>query len=181
VCVHQNDVQHIVEQNRSETKLQLNYSRRAEEEKSEEKGWNLPSMIWSCPNLKSSIFWDTAPCSPLKVNQHLGRTYLLHLQGRRISWARNQRESRLQAEPHAFTLVSFQLILRPWRWRLYVPPKCWLIFNGLQGVIFQKTDLFINIVVRTSDPTCPNLFFLLLFNIIFVSQFVTKFFSSRRM
>jgi hypothetical protein len=29
------------------------------------------------------------------------------------------------------------LILRPWRWRRYVPPKCWLTCNGLHSVISQ--------------------------------------------
>jgi hypothetical protein len=34
------------------------------------------------------------------------------------------------------------LILRPWRWRRYVLPKCQLTFNGLHGVISQKIVLF---------------------------------------
>jgi hypothetical protein len=33
-------------------------------------------------------------CSPLNVNRCVGGTYRLHLQGRRISRARNQLESR---------------------------------------------------------------------------------------
>jgi hypothetical protein len=45
----------------------------------------------------SSLFSDTTPCSPLKVNWRLGGTYSHHLQVRRISWARNQHESRWQA------------------------------------------------------------------------------------
>jgi hypothetical protein len=46
--------------------------------------------------MKSSarIFWDITPYSPMKVNQRFGRTRRLHLQGRRISQARNQLESR---------------------------------------------------------------------------------------
>jgi dolichol kinase len=44
--------------------------------------------------MKSAIFWDITPCSPLKVNRRFGGTCLLHLQGRRISRARNERESR---------------------------------------------------------------------------------------
>jgi hypothetical protein len=48
--------------------------------------------------MKSYIFWDTTPCSLLKVHRRFGRTCSLHLQGRRISRARNQRESRWQAE-----------------------------------------------------------------------------------
>jgi hypothetical protein len=44
------------------------------------------------------IFWDITRCSSLEVNRRFGGTYCLHLQGRRISRARNQRESRWQAE-----------------------------------------------------------------------------------
>jgi hypothetical protein len=43
--------------------------------------------------MKSTIFWDITPCSPMNVNRRFGRTYRLHLQGRRISWTRSQRES----------------------------------------------------------------------------------------
>jgi hypothetical protein len=39
--------------------------------------------------LKSTIFWDITPCSPLKINRHFGGTYRLHLHGRSISRARN--------------------------------------------------------------------------------------------
>jgi hypothetical protein len=45
--------------------------------------------------MKSTIFWDITPCSLLKVNRRFGATYRFHLQGRRISRARNQRESRV--------------------------------------------------------------------------------------
>jgi hypothetical protein len=37
--------------------------------------------------LKSIIFWDLTPCSPLNVNRRFGGTYRLHLQGRKISSA----------------------------------------------------------------------------------------------
>jgi hypothetical protein len=39
------------------------------------------------------------------------------------------------------------LILRPWRWSRHVPPKRRLIFNRLCGVLSQKIELFIAIVV----------------------------------
>jgi hypothetical protein len=42
------------------------------------------------------------PCSPLKVNRRFGGTYRLHLQGRRINQARNQRES---GSMHSLTLL----------------------------------------------------------------------------
>jgi hypothetical protein len=49
---------------------------------------------------------DITPCGPMKVNQRCGGTRCLHLQGRRISQARNQREagSKLHA---AFLLGLF--------------------------------------------------------------------------
>jgi hypothetical protein len=45
---------------------------------------------------KSSISWDITQCSPMKVNRPFGGTYRLHLEGRRISRARNQSESKVQ-------------------------------------------------------------------------------------
>jgi hypothetical protein len=29
--------------------------------------------------MKSTVFWDITPCCPLKVNQHFGGKYHLHL------------------------------------------------------------------------------------------------------
>jgi hypothetical protein len=43
--------------------------------------------------LKSSFFWDIMPCMPLKVNRLLAVTCRSHLQGQRISQARNQHEA----------------------------------------------------------------------------------------
>jgi hypothetical protein len=83
---------------------------------------------------QSTIIWDITPCSPLNVNRRLVGTYLLHLQGRRISRVRNKPESRWQAE-----------------W--YVPSKRRLTFNGLHGVISENILLFITNAVRTSNPT----------------------------
>jgi hypothetical protein len=40
--------------------------------------------------MKSSIFWDIKPCSLLKFNRHFRGICSLHLQGGRISQARNQ-------------------------------------------------------------------------------------------
>jgi hypothetical protein len=39
--------------------------------------------------MKSTIFWNTTPCSPLKVNRRFEGTYRFHLQARIISRARN--------------------------------------------------------------------------------------------
>jgi hypothetical protein len=49
-------------------------------------------IIITLQSTKSSIFWDITPCSPLKLNRRFGGTCCFHLQCRRISQARNQRE-----------------------------------------------------------------------------------------
>jgi hypothetical protein len=48
------------------------------------------SEVLSAVVMKSSVFWDTTPSSPLNVNRCFGGTNRLHLQDRRIS----QSESR---------------------------------------------------------------------------------------
>jgi hypothetical protein len=74
--------------------------------------------------MKSSIFWDITPYSPLKVNRRLGGTCRLHLQGRRINQARNKREA------------DSKQSLR------HLPTKRRFTFNGLHGVISQMIELF---------------------------------------
>jgi hypothetical protein len=100
--------------------------------------------------MKSTVFWDITPCSPLNVNRRFGGTYRLHFHGRRIIRARNQCESKWQAPsvgPACHLLSRWflaRLILRPWKWRRYAPPKHRLAFNGLHCVISQKIALFNN-------------------------------------
>jgi hypothetical protein len=48
--------------------------------------------------VKSTIFWDITPSSPLTINRRFGGTYRLQIQGRKISLARSRRKSRWQAE-----------------------------------------------------------------------------------
>jgi hypothetical protein len=56
--------------------------------------------------LRSSIFWDIMPRSPLKVNRHFEGTCPLHLQGRKVSQGINQRKIRSkQNNPLAKKLV----------------------------------------------------------------------------
>jgi hypothetical protein len=82
--------------------------------------------------MKSVIFWDITPCSPLKDDRYFGGTYRRHLQDRRII---------------AYHLISLcflaQLILRRWRWSRHIPLKRRLTFNGLHGVISQKITLYV--------------------------------------
>jgi hypothetical protein len=69
--------------------------------------------------MKTTNFWDITPCSPLKVNRRFGRTYSLHLQCRRISQARYQRES--SSDCHLISSWYLARLIRLWRWRRYVP------------------------------------------------------------
>jgi hypothetical protein len=54
--------------------------------------------------------------------------------------------------PLACSLL-YWTILRPWRWRRYVPPKLRVPLNPLHGVISQKKILFKTTAVKTSNPT----------------------------
>jgi hypothetical protein len=60
--------------------------------------------------MKSTIFRDITPCSPLKVNRRFGGTYRLNLQGLRISRARNQRENEWQAGLCSFSTLKMEAI-----------------------------------------------------------------------
>jgi hypothetical protein len=92
--------------------------------------------------LKSSIFWDTMPCSPLKVHRSFRGKYRLHLQDQIISHARKESQVANKARAN-----GGDMFLR----------NVGLTFNRLEGVISQKIELFITIVVRTSSPTGINL------------------------
>jgi hypothetical protein len=110
-----------------------------------------------CTTLSRSTFSDVITCSPLKVNWRYERC-CHHLQGRRINQAKTVWKQ-VANRDHALILFFFAwFILLPWRWRRYVPPKCFLAFNGLLDVISLKTDLFINKAARTSNPACNELF-----------------------
>jgi hypothetical protein len=67
--------------------------------------------IKSC--VKSCIFWEITPCSPLKVNRRFGGICRRHLQGRSMSQARNRHGT----------------------------GACRLIFNGLHGVISRSIHI----------------------------------------
>jgi hypothetical protein len=62
----------------------------------------LTAVVMMC-----TIFWDITPCSQFKVSRSFGRTYRLHVQGRRISRATNvkagDKQSRLLATCSAYS------------------------------------------------------------------------------
>jgi hypothetical protein len=71
--------------------------------------------VLTAVDMKRSIFWNIMPCSPLKVNWHFGGTCRSLLHGRRISQARNQRESKWEAElcsAYSLTLKNGDMFLQ---------------------------------------------------------------------
>jgi hypothetical protein len=50
--------------------------------------FNTMTLIW-----RVLIFWDIMPCGPLKANRRFGGKFHFHLQGKRISKAKNSREA----------------------------------------------------------------------------------------
>jgi hypothetical protein len=88
------------------------------------------------PYLESSVFCDTLPCYPLKVNRHFGGTCHLDL------------------TPCYLFLAGFL----PWRWRQNASLKHQLTFNRLYSIISQKIELFITTAVRSlkSYNLCGN-------------------------
>jgi hypothetical protein len=55
--------------------------------------------------MKSIIFWDMTPCSPLSFNRRFGGSYRLHLQGRRNRFIKTSKQAGgKQNEPISLTL-----------------------------------------------------------------------------
>jgi hypothetical protein len=91
------------------------------------------TVSWKIWDSHSGTFEDIMPCSLLRVSWRFGGTYGLYLQGRRISRARNQGESRWPACPpthslgfdleggssmflwHVGEFLSGYTVLQPWR------------------------------------------------------------------
>jgi hypothetical protein len=61
--------------------------------------------------MNKSIFLDTTPWNPVKINQRFVEIYRLHLHCRRTSQARNQREAGITASCSAVLLAAcFMLV-----------------------------------------------------------------------
>lgn len=81
--------------------------------------------------IRSSAFWDIMLCTLVKVNEHFGVTYCLHLQGQRLTHI-------LFAA--CFVLVS--LLSDPEEGG-DVSPKNGLLSPDYKDIIFQNKDPFI--------------------------------------
>jgi hypothetical protein len=94
--------------------------------------------------LKSTIFWDVMSCSPLRVNWRFGGTYHLHLQGRKISWARNQ--AICSSETSVDSPTEY-MALYPRRW--YSSVFCHLVPKAVNCLNYQcYPTLYSEICIR---------------------------------
>jgi hypothetical protein len=80
--------------------------------KNKQESGNVEFEILTEVVMRSYIYWDITPCSPLTVSRSLGGIFHLHL--------------------HAGFLLSFFSI--HWRCRRHIPPKSRLTFNGLHDL-----------------------------------------------
>jgi hypothetical protein len=111
--------------------------------------------------VKSSVYWDIPPHSPLKVSRRFGGTVRLHLQGWRVSQARNEHEAGKKSRSACFMLISCLAYSSTLKMGRNIPPKRLLTFS--YGVIFQKIELVINLVSQCqfqfATPKISRVFF----------------------
>jgi hypothetical protein len=87
-------------------------------------------------DIKSFIFWDITPCSPFKANWRFGGTFRLHLQSRTVSQARNQRESRWQADEMEATCSTETSVDFQRTTRRYIPEDRTLRYHRCENLKF---------------------------------------------
>jgi hypothetical protein len=61
--------------------------------------------VFTAVVMKSIIFWDMTPCSPLSFNRRFGRTYRLHLQDIRNKFSKKSASQQEFCLPPAGLLV----------------------------------------------------------------------------
>jgi hypothetical protein len=91
--------------------------------------------------IKSTIFRDITPCSPLRVNQRFAGTYRLHLQGRKRGRARYQRESCFHPTVHGD--ISQKMVL------FIVTSACCLLASTLRMEAGGSSDMSVNVYETT--------------------------------
>jgi hypothetical protein len=78
-------------------------------------------QVFTAVLMKSITFWDIMLRSPLKVSQNFGAIYHLHLQGRKISRARND--------------VDFQQTKRRYISQDSTPQACYIFSEHLLFIV----------------------------------------------
>jgi hypothetical protein len=103
--------------------------------------------VWHCVGfevltavvMKSTVFWDITPCSPLKVNRRFEETS--------SSGSNKPSKIPIVISPSRWYLAR---VFRPWRWRWHVPPKRRLTLSRLHSSVPQKMAL----CIRLYDIKC---------------------------
>jgi hypothetical protein len=104
--------------------------------------------------LKSTVFWDITPCSPLKVNGRFGGTSSPSSGSKNKPRNQNEAGSYQNSDSDCYLLhASFLLVLVFGPQCGDFPPKRRLTFNGLHDIVSRKILFFITNAVRTSNPT----------------------------
>jgi hypothetical protein len=103
-------------------------------------------MIWSSRSGGYEKYYrlEYNAVSLMNVNGRFETIFRLHFQVWRIGpakWCIKNDAGGKQMSVSSWCLSW--LIIRPWRWKLYIPPKSQLNFNGLLCVISQMIVLFI--------------------------------------
>jgi hypothetical protein len=114
--------------------------------------------------MRSSIFRDITPYSPVTVKWHLREICCFHPQDWRVSQTRNQHEASSKQS-------------QPWRWRWHVPLKHWLTFTSLHAIISQKLELFYMHVANYLSDAFPIHYFIMTTSI--AIQYCSRIWSRR--
>jgi hypothetical protein len=91
------------------------------------------------------------PCSPLDANRCFGGRCSLHIQGWRLSKARNQHEV---GRKQCLAWLTSQ----PWRRRRNILPKCRLTLDVLHSFIYLESKKYFADVTRTRSLLSPRYF-----------------------
>jgi hypothetical protein len=99
-----------------------------------------------------------------KINKSIQDNYRNGVHSASWEQLRSYLEAWLFFDPPACSLVCLT-ILRPWRWRRYVPPKRRVQLYGLHSVISQKIILFTNYLTSIKATDTWSLVFKLNFEV----------------
>jgi hypothetical protein len=101
------------------------------------------SEVFTAAIMKTSIFWDITPCSPLNVNPMFRSKISPQCLVPKNKPSKKKNSVKQVASRVLLHAAFFAwLILRHWRWRRHIPLKRRLTFNRLHGITAQKIEFF---------------------------------------